>query len=106
MKVKVNRQLSQGQFRINFEVSDFSPEEVAKMGSFGVPLISIVHQRNNVPTRTNLPLNQIGKTFEAVFSEGASAKKYEDEVLAQIRKALEFLRESKDTFSSSEEVSI
>jgi len=41
MKLKVNRLLSQGRYKVNFEVSDFSQDELSKMSSFGIPKISL-----------------------------------------------------------------
>ena len=108
MKIKVNRRLNAGLYHVNFEVGDFSREEIQKMGSFGVPqiLIKIGGNMTSAPTGIQHPLNQMNSTFDAAFVNEAEAKKYEESVLSQVRSALERLRESQDKFSSSEEVAL
>ena len=107
MKVKVNRQLSSGQYHINFEVGDFTPDELAKMDSFGVPFITLQWKRpgGGVAT-TPIALNRVNKGYDAIFNTEEAAKAYEEGVLTQIREAMQHLRESQDKFSSSEEVSL
>ena len=106
MKVTVNRQLSAGYYHVSFDVADFTPDEVMKMGSFGVPQISVIFTSQGAVGRAtgNVPLNQINRKIDAAFSSEAEAKKYEETVLAQIRDAMKRLRESEDKFTSSEEV--
>jgi hypothetical protein len=107
MKVKVNRQLSSGNYHINFEVGDFTPDELAKMDSFGVPHITLQWKAQGGSTVTSaVALNRINKVYNAVFNTEVAAKSYEEAILAQIRKAMQRLRESQDKFSSSEEVSL
>jgi hypothetical protein len=106
MKLKVNRLLSQGEYKVNFEVSDFSPEELSKMSSFGIPPIRLKLTTASGTTSRYVGLNQINKNLEARFPEEELAKQYEAEVKAQISRALEGLRQRKDEFSSSEEVDI
>jgi hypothetical protein len=108
MKVKVNRRLSAGYYHINFEVSDFTSDEIQKMGSFGVPQINIQigGGPNSGRTALKVALNQISGKLGAGFSTEAEAKKYEDDVFKQIRSAVQRLRESEDKFSSSEEVAL
>ena len=104
MKIKVNRVLSQGSFRINFEVSDFTSDEYAKMASFGIPMISMRLSHGGASTVTAIPINQITKSIEASFSSQEAAKQYEDQVLTQLRNSMIRLRDLKDDFSSSQEV--
>jgi hypothetical protein len=106
MKVKVNRKLSEGQYRVNFEVGSFTPDELQKMDSFGVPLISLAWGGvgNQPRTSGQIALTQITAIYNASFNNEEDAKKYEATVLAQIRAAVERLRSSQDKFSSSEEV--
>lgn len=107
MKVKVNRQLSSGDYHVNFEVADFTPEEVTKMGSFGVPRINLQWQSKSTGRMAgHIPLTQISKGYDAVFNTETDAKKYEEGVLSEIRAAMQRLRESQDKFSSSEEVAL
>jgi hypothetical protein len=108
MKVRVNRKLSGGYYHVNFEVGDFTPDEVQKMGSFGVPNINLLWGGGVSKPRNSgqVPLNQISNTYDIAFTDEAEAKKYEETVLKQIRDAVERLRESQDKFSSSEEVSL
>jgi len=105
MKVKVNRLLSAGRYYVNFEVGDFTPDELSKMSSFGVPSITLRLQPNSVVT-VGVPLNQISKGYNAAFGSEQEAKEYEDGVLAQIRTQMQQLRENNDDFSSSEEVDL
>jgi len=105
MKVRVNRQLSGGYYHINFEVSDFTPDEVQKMASFGVPQIRLQWGggRKNIGSGA-IALNQINKSYDMSFDNEAEAKEYEEAVLNQIREAVKRLRDSQDKFSSSDEV--
>jgi hypothetical protein len=73
MKLKVNRLLSAGKYHINFEVADLTPIEVSKMAGFGVPLIDL---RWNTQAG-KIPLDQINKTYNAVFGSEQLAKEYE-----------------------------
>ncbi len=105
MKVKVNRQLSAGQYHVNFEVGDFSPDELAKMSSFGIPYIRMRWNNPN-PTVSSLPLTQINTRYDGIFSTESEAKDYEKDILDQIKGAMDHLRESQDKFSSFEEVDL
>lgn len=66
MKVTVNRQLTAGIYYVSFKVGEFSPDEVAKMQSFGVPNIPI---KDGLPPPQQktvlLPITQIGDKFRA-----------------------------------------
>jgi hypothetical protein len=106
MKIKVNRQLSAGKYNVNFEVSDFAPEEVAKMSSFGIPTIELQWMSSNDVVGGRVPLTQIQPRFSAVFGTEQAAKEYENKVMTQVKAAIQLLRESKDEFSSSEEVTL
>jgi hypothetical protein len=104
MKLKVNRQLSGGQYRVKFEVSDFSPEEVSKMSSFGVPLIQVRVVGVQGQTSVGVPLTNLNNVKDAVFNSEQDAKNYELQITEQIRNALLRIRNSKDEFSSTNEV--
>ncbi len=107
MKIKVNRRLSGGWYHVNFEVGDFTSDEIKKMGSFGVPQINLRWGGAGTAASVGkIALNQVGKQFEAAFSNEADAKKYEESALTQIRDAVQRLRESQDKFTSSEEVAL
>ncbi|MGD1106113.1 MAG: hypothetical protein ABR865_03650 [Terracidiphilus sp.] len=106
MRVKVNRLLSAGKYHVNFEVGDFTPEELAKMSSFGVPMIGLRWASQAGSSAGSIALNQISKAYDAIFVSEQEAKKYEEGVLAQIRVTMERLRTSKDEFSSSQEVEL
>ena len=106
MKFKVNRLLSQGRYKVNFEVSDFSHEELTKMSSFGIPVIPMkIHTVHGI-TNVSVGLNAISKAMEASFVNEETAKEYEAEVREKVSQALESLRQRKDDFTSSEEVDI
>lgn len=106
MKLKVDRQLSQGRYQISVEVSDFTPDELMLMSKFGVPRVSLrrqfnAHQIGNV----DIPLNQIREGFVSFPSESA-AKEYEAKLRDDIRVAVETVRGWSDDFTSSEEIEI
>jgi hypothetical protein len=106
MKALVNRHLSAGYYHVNFQIGDFTADEVQKMASFGVPSIQI--QFGGGPgtgrSSTQVALNKLSPQWDAAFQTEEEAKKYEEGVLSQIRAAVKRLRESQDKFSSSEEV--
>jgi hypothetical protein len=108
MKLKVNRKLSGGYYHVNFQVADFTSDEVQKMASFGVPQIAL--RWGGGPGNPNytgpIALNQISTQHDAAFQVEDEAKKYEENVLNQIRAAVQRLRDSQDKFSSSEEVAL
>jgi hypothetical protein len=108
MKLNVSRQLRGGFYMVSFRVGDFSPEEVQKMQSFGVPSIELVFTPAGFTTqgRDNVPLNQVSEKQIARFQSENSAREYETRVLEQIRSAMQTLRERKDDFSGSDEVAI
>jgi hypothetical protein len=111
MKVKVNRQLSNGYYVVKFGVSDFSAEELRKMQSFGIPKISILRTvpvpgRGFVPQPLNQPLTQINEDLAASFASEEEANGYQESVLEQIRQAIISLRDRKDDFTSTKEVDI
>jgi len=107
MKVKVNRRLSAGFYYVSFDVGDFTPDEVQKMGSFGVPQITLRWGGGGPGLASGqIALNQISAKLSAGFQTEDQARKYEEEVLAQIRKEVARLRERQDKFSSSEEVAL
>ena len=106
MKVKVNRLLSAGRYNVNFEVSDFTPDEVGKMASFGVPMIELKTLTANGLSAVRVPVNQISKNINAMFISEEVAEEYVKKVLDQIRAELQRIRDSKDEFSSSNEVDV
>jgi hypothetical protein len=107
MKVKVNRVLSAGRYRINFEVGDFSADEISKMESFGVPSIKLRwYNANGALMLSAVDINRINSKLEAAFATEAEAKDYEQAVLNQLREEMLRLRERQDKFSSSEEVAL
>lgn len=107
MKVKVNRMLSDGMYHVNFEVSDFTAEEIAKMASFGVPHIQLRWWLSGGGmTIGKIPLTKITSRLSASFDSEQAAKSYENGVLLEIRNAVLQLRQSEDQFSSSQEVDL
>jgi hypothetical protein len=106
MKLKVNRLLNAGKYHVNFEVGDFTPDELAKMASFGSPIIQLRWMSGSNRIASGIALNQINNRYDAIFDDEQEAKDYETGVLNQIRDAIARLRESQDKFSSSEEVDL
>jgi hypothetical protein len=107
MKVKVNRELNGGKYHVNFEVGDFTPDELAKMSSFGIPIINLVWTAaQGGLISSGLPMTKVGKIYDAGFDTEQMAQEYVDDVVKQLRVAIQRLRESKDDFSSSQEVEL
>jgi hypothetical protein len=105
MKVKVSRSLSNGRYHVGFVVSDFTADEVKKMASFGVPVLSMRWTQNNGPAAGPVAINQInGQT--ASFGLEQAAKDYEAEILNGLRTAMQSLRERKDEYTSTQEVEL
>src|ERR1035437_5116475 len=94
MKLKVNRQLRGGQYRVSFEVGDFSQEEVSKMASFGIPVIQLKWFSPQGPTSGPVPLTKLNGVGEAVFGTDEEAKAYERQVTAQVQAAIQIGRAS------------
>jgi len=106
MKVKVNRQLSAGQYHVNFEVAGFTTDELSKMSSFGIPLINLRWGAGNAVTKGRIALNKIVSGYDMAFPREEDAREYETQVLAEIKAAMEQLRASKDVFTASDEVEL
>jgi hypothetical protein len=106
MKVKVNRRLSGGKYHVNFEVGQFSPEEIRKMESFGVPTIKMEFSNSQGTFGSVRPINQINSLPPASYDSEEEAKSYEADVISQLRIAVQRLRESQDKYTSSEEVAL
>ena len=107
MKVKINRALESGRYAVSFDVTDFTPDELKKMESFGVPNIRLTYRTTSGSVSQNwIPLVQVSKSLIASFTTEAEAKEYEKGVVDQLRGAVKQLRERQDTYSSSEEVSL
>jgi 5-hydroxyisourate hydrolase-like protein (transthyretin family) len=106
MKLKVNRQLSAGQYRVKFEVSDFSPEEVSKMSSFGVPSVQVRVNTSQGQTNLVVQLTKLNSVNDGVFNTEQEALSYERQVTEQIQAAILRIRNSKDEFTSTREVDL
>jgi hypothetical protein len=106
MKVIVNRQLAGALYHVSFKVSDFTPDELQKMQSFGVPIIDIAVGFPGRVGRSKVPVTGIAENMKIAFSTEQDARAYEETVLGQIREAMKSLRERKDDFTSSAEVNI
>jgi hypothetical protein len=108
MKATVYRQLSGGLYYVSFKVGDFTDDDRKKMESFGIPLLKIKsyspQHKQNIPI--NQPLTNIAESLKGAFTSEDEAKKYEVEVMRQIREAATSLRERKDAFTGTDEVDI
>jgi hypothetical protein len=107
MKLTVSRQLSEGYYYVAFAVSDFTPDEVKKMESFGVPLINIL-QGGPPGARAayKIQLTRVSPSYRASFPAEEDAKKYEEAVVMQIREAMKTIRERTDDFTSTAQVDV
>jgi hypothetical protein len=107
MKVIVNRRLASGLYWLDFAVSDYTPEELKKMESFGVPTLDILFGPNPGQRQpVKLPMTQLSQQHKVNFPTAKEATEYEQRVVNQIRSLMQALRERKDDYSSTEEVSI
>ena len=113
MKIKVQRGLNEGQYTVQLVVSEFTEEERKKFSSFGIPTVSLqirLTQMVNgrltaVPSSRPVPVTEVAK-YPAKFSNENAAREYEAKVLAEIKDKMTALRERKDDFTSSEEISL
>lgn len=106
MKLKVDRQLSGGLYHVAFTVSDFTPEELSKMASFGVPTARILLGPPNGRQTYKLLVTQIASQYKASFPTEEEAKKYEQEVVTEVSEGMKSLRARKDDYSSTQEVEL
>jgi hypothetical protein len=106
MKLTVNRQLAGGIYFVSFNVSDFTPEEIQKMESFGVPSVGMMLNGPGNRSSVVLSLNRIAPAHRAAFSTDEEAEGYVDGVVRQVREAIAHLRLRTDDFTSSSEVDI
>jgi hypothetical protein len=107
MKVSVNRQLRGGEYFVSFKVGDFTPDELARMESFGVPGVLLTFiiasgQRVDRP----IAINKISQNYLASFPTEEEARQYELRVLNDLRQAIAVIRQLKDGYTSSEEVDV
>lgn len=106
MKAKVIRNLQSGLYSVAFIFSDFTQEELAKMKSFGVPLVQIKTGIPGQQQAINMSINQVTPNHVAFFFNEQEAKNYEAGVLSQVKSGMEAIRLRKDDFSSTVEVEI
>ncbi len=106
MKITVNRELKGGVFYVSFRIGDFTPDELQKMQSFGVPSVPIKAGVGPKAIPYILGVNQVSEKFKAGFSTEEEAKQYEDGVLSRVREEMKQLRERTDNFTSTAEVDI
>src|SRR6202035_4647660 len=106
MKATVNRQLTNGQYIVRFTLSEFSPDELVKMNSFGIPVIQLSQMVQGIRRQIAVPITQINPNMAASFSSEQDANQYQESVMNQIRQAMVSLRERKDDFTSTQEVNI
>lgn len=106
MKLRVNRVLSGGLYTVDFSVGDFSADEVTRMKSFGIPVINMMTGSPNGRQPLRTQITRITPQFAMSFATEDEAKKYETEVVSQIREAMKAIRQRTDDFSSAQEVEI
>jgi hypothetical protein len=105
MKVRVARELVEGRYQVTFQVGEFTSEEVKKMSQFGTPTITLIRTLNSQNTRFNAPITQVPQMV-AAFPNEQSAKTYQDEVLQQLKSAIDNIRAREDNFTSTEEIAL
>jgi len=107
MKLTVNRQLSAGLYYVSFTVSDFSDEERKKMESFGVPSINLRYTLSTGATaETQTAITNINGQLKAYFRSQKEATEYETSVRNQVTSSINWLRNQKDDFTSTDEVTL
>jgi hypothetical protein len=106
MKVTVTKRLQAGTYFVSFNFSDFTPEELAKIKSFGAPIVQVRAGSEPGHQVFNVPINAVNSNFNAGFLTEEQAKTYENAVLNQAKTGMEKLRQRKDDFSDVNEVEI
>jgi hypothetical protein len=106
MKATVIRSLQGGVYYVAFSFSDFTPEELAKMRSFGVPTVQIRVGVYGQQTASNIQITQINANHVAGFTNQPAAEEYQASILGQVKSAMEALRQKKDEFTATAEVDI
>jgi len=106
MKITVNRSLTSGVYWVSFKVSEFSQHELLQMERFGIPYVNLKNGTGPHQATARVRLNQVNEQSKAGFSAEDDARTYEDYVLGQIREGMNSIRDKKDDFTASEEVTI
>jgi len=89
MKARVTKTLTGGMYQISFAFSDFTQEELAKMRSFGVPVLQLRTGFPGSQSVINVPINQINANIVAGFVNEYEANNYETTVLTQAKTAMD-----------------
>jgi hypothetical protein len=109
MKLTVNRLLNGGIYGVQFSVSDFTPDEVKKMESFGIPRVEVLvggPMPNTSIQPYRMQITKLSPQHKANFLAEDEAKNYEEKVVTEIREKMKELRARTDDFSSTHEVDI
>jgi hypothetical protein len=107
MKLKVNRKLSSGKYLVDFTAADFTPDEISKMESFGVPSIDIQFLNSGgARAAARIGITALSPQYKASFNVEEEANAYQEKVVNQVREVMKALRERKDNFSSNQEVDV
>jgi hypothetical protein len=105
MKVIVKRELTGGQYRISFTVTEFTEDDRERFSKFGVPVVTMtLGQQGGPMQRIAMPVTAIRPEHMTVFTDPQSARGYELSVLQEIQTKMAALKELTDDFSGADEV--
>src|SRR3989338_2113366 len=103
MKLKIEKKLEGGVYKVEVHASSFTTDEIQKMSKFGSPTISILplttwHAGSLV---NRLPVHALGNTFQ--FDKEEKADKFVSDMQARVKAAMEELRSKTEKFTVNQE---
>jgi hypothetical protein len=106
MKLKVDKTIDGGSYKVIVVAVSFTPDESSKISKFGSPLISIAPRTffNGRSTLRALPIHTINHSF--VFDKEEEADQFVTNIKERIQSAMEELRGKEDKFTEEKEYEI
>lgn len=105
MKFAINREIKSGKYIVAVSVKEITDDERAKIIKFGAPMVSIspkaVLSSGGYSYTSTVPLHSLNYVFE--FSTKDEADDFNNNLLANIKEAVQTLKNYKDDFSLSKE---
>ena len=108
MKLRIEKKLEDGEYRIDIETSAFTQDEQQKIDKFGSPVVSLdpkhVFERNNQGTfiiQTSLPIHAFNHSF--TFKVEHEAEVFVQSMTDRIREAITDLKSRTDHFTGENE---
>lgn len=107
MKIRVNKSVTGGRYRISFQATEFTEQERAQFSKFGIPtVVLLIGSEDTSLYKYQAPVTGLKDDHAAVFKTPEAAKAYETKIVNDIREAVEKVRGRRDDFTSIDEVSI